>query len=413
MGFAEDKVYEYIKQNMPDFHCIRVNQLIRHLPCLSDADREEIAAYDDRKGNEHAVGELFVRLKCRRDWVRQFIRALRRNEQQDLADRVESEYNAHQVRAAFNSDLGDLKRPIQESELPEKGTDSSSTSRPKENVIRAPKPPSSVVTRTSLGIPGDTAGTTAREAQNALPGFPEGCQAFCNELDEEVELSKPGVLTSAGDGGREEPAERWPDAQETNGQYSGRSDRFFFSSAYSLGSNPLMISKSSIASSSTSRSPSNQPEENCYSSLSDHPPPTCAASNCSGGDEATKTSRDSLPPESSSTWDSTAVGTHEFRVVEYPSADLGEAASLRSGDSAYENPSPTFREHSRYQKGSSNKSGSPWNSEAPPGGSPQNVTGPRRGSDGTSFPLRDYVLPAAIAAFTSVVAFLFYKHLRN
>ncbi|XP_067389651.1 mitochondrial antiviral-signaling protein isoform X2 [Emydura macquarii macquarii] len=315
--------------------------------------------------------------------------------------------------AAFNSDLGDLKRPIQESELPEKGTDSSSTSRPKENVIRAPKPPSSVVTRTSLGIPGDTAGTTAREAQNALPGFPEGCQAFCNELDEEVELSKPGVLTSAGDGGREEPAERWPDAQETNGQYSGRSDRFFFSSAYSLGSNPLMISKSSIASSSTSRSPSNQPEENCYSSLSDHPPPTCAASNCSGGDEATKTSRDSLPPESSSTWDSTAVGTHEFRVVEYPSADLGEAASLRSGDSAYENPSPTFREHSRYQKGSSNKSGSPWNSEAPPGGSPQNVTGPRRGSDGTSFPLRDYVLPAAIAAFTSVVAFLFYKHLRN
>lgn len=39
MGFAEDKVYEYIRENMHDFHRIRVRQLIHHLPCLSDADR--------------------------------------------------------------------------------------------------------------------------------------------------------------------------------------------------------------------------------------------------------------------------------------------------------------------------------------------------------------------------------------
>uniref|UniRef100_A0A8C0HFI6 Uncharacterized protein n=1 Tax=Chelonoidis abingdonii TaxID=106734 RepID=A0A8C0HFI6_CHEAB len=39
MGFAEDKVYEYIRENMSDFHHTRVLQLIRHLPCLSDADR--------------------------------------------------------------------------------------------------------------------------------------------------------------------------------------------------------------------------------------------------------------------------------------------------------------------------------------------------------------------------------------
>uniref|UniRef100_A0A674J4A0 Uncharacterized protein n=1 Tax=Terrapene triunguis TaxID=2587831 RepID=A0A674J4A0_9SAUR len=36
MGFAEDKVYEYIREYMSDFHHIRVLQLIRHLPCLSD-----------------------------------------------------------------------------------------------------------------------------------------------------------------------------------------------------------------------------------------------------------------------------------------------------------------------------------------------------------------------------------------
>ncbi|TFJ98565.1 NACHT, LRR and PYD domains-containing protein 1-like [Platysternon megacephalum] len=276
---------------------------------------------------------------------------------------------------------------------------------------RAPKPPAPSVTRTSPGIPGSTAGTTAREAgwetHNALPGPPGGCQVFCSEPDEEVELSKPGVLISTG--GVEEPATRQPESPETNVQYSGRSDRFIFSSECSLGSNPLMISKSNSARSSSSRAQRNQPEENHYSSRSDHRPPAWAASNGPRRDEATKTSRASLPPESS-TWDSTAVGTHEVHVVEYPSADLGEAPGLRVVASTYDNPSPASSGSLRRLSGYSD---SPWNSEAPPGSSPQNDNRPRRDSDGTSFPLKDYILPAAVAAFTSVVAFLFYKHLRN
>ncbi|CAM4551031.1 unnamed protein product [Lepidochelys olivacea] len=290
---------------------------------------------------------------------------------------------------AFNSDLGELKSPVQECKLPTRETDSSSTSMPKENANQAPKPPAPSVTQSSPGFPGSTVRTTAREAgwkiQNALPGSPGGCQVFYSEPDEEVELSKPGVLTSTG--GVEEPAQRQPESPETNVQYSGRSNRFFLSSECTLGSNPLMISESSSACPSSSRAQRNQPEENHYSSQSDHPLPSWATSNGPRRVEATKTSRASLLPESSSTWDSTAVGTHEVHVVEYPGADLEEAPSLRVVASVYENPSPA-------------SSGS-------------NINRPKRDSDGTSFPLKDYILPAAIAAFASVVAFLFYKHLRN
>ncbi|XP_032622066.1 mitochondrial antiviral-signaling protein isoform X2 [Chelonoidis abingdonii] len=313
---------------------------------------------------------------------------------------------------AFNSDLGELKSPIQEHELPARETDRSSSSMPEENANQVPKAPAPSVTRTSPGIPGNIAGTTAREAewetQNTLPDPPGGCQTFYNELDEEVEFSKPGVLISTG--GVEKPAKRQPESSETNVQYSGRSDRFIFSGECSQDTSPLMISESSSACSNSGRAQRNQPEENHYSSRSDHRPPAWAASSGPRRDEATKTSRASLLPESSSTWDSTAVGTHEVHVVEYPSADLQEAPDLRVIASAYENPSPassgSLRRLSRY-------SNFPWNSEAPPESSPQNDNRLRQDSDGTSFPLKDYILPAAVAAFTSVVAFLFYKHLRN
>ncbi|XP_074847770.1 mitochondrial antiviral-signaling protein isoform X2 [Carettochelys insculpta] len=298
---------------------------------------------------------------------------------------------------AFTGDLGELKPPIQETKLPASSA-ARSTSLPKENANQMPKPLAPTVTRTST----ETSGSTAWE-----------------EPDEELGLNKPGVLMSTA--GREELASGEPDSAETNAPYSGNSKRFICSSSYSLGSNPLMISKSSTASSSIACSrdtQGNQPEENDYSSRSDHIPPALVASSGSGREGVVNTSRASLLPEScSSSWYSTAVETHEVHVVGYPNVDLGEAVAVRDGDCAYENPSPArsgpLRELSGYQRIKNNKARSPSNSETTPGDSPQKVNKPRPGSDGTSFPLKDYVLPAAITAFTSVVALLVYKYLRN
>lgn len=39
MGFAEDKVYKYIIQNLGNFKNIRVASLADSLSCLTDADR--------------------------------------------------------------------------------------------------------------------------------------------------------------------------------------------------------------------------------------------------------------------------------------------------------------------------------------------------------------------------------------
>ncbi|XP_074847771.1 mitochondrial antiviral-signaling protein isoform X3 [Carettochelys insculpta] len=643
MGFAEDKIYEYIRCNMSDFRSIRVINLLQHLPCLTDGDREKIQAEADRNGNEMGMWQIFYHLKSRSSWVKEFIEALRKEKYHDLAERVQEQYSAHQIQPrngaprpaashsppgslsasspmpppaadpdpqhtgptcqnnghasplarqaaglpgsgasppqaalwreescqhlgdyntpvqaveqlskqkvteeaqtpgrkapssqptgnagladvrasqdisnsgdgrvpaaihlspgspvggqlageralrreveraepdpqsqvhslapathklhpasrsepsnihatsssshptpashnkvpkpsgtrpatefsqvsgfssttaippsspglpsdpsgpAFTGDLGELKPPIQETKLPASSA-ARSTSLPKENANQMPKPLAPTVTRTST----ETSGSTAWE-----------------EPDEELGLNKPGVLMSTA--GREELASGEPDSAETNAPYSGNSKRFICSSSYSLGSNPLMISKSSTASSSIACSrdtQGNQPEENDYSSRSDHIPPALVASSGSGREGVVNTSRASLLPEScSSSWYSTAVETHEVHVVGYPNVDLGEAVAVRDGDCAYENPSPArsgpLRELSGYQRIKNNKARSPSNSETTPGDSPQKVNKPRPGSDGTSFPLKDYVLPAAITAFTSVVALLVYKYLRN
>ncbi|XP_063165842.1 mitochondrial antiviral-signaling protein isoform X2 [Candoia aspera] len=90
--FAEDKVKQYINNNLSRFLRIQVKQMI-HLQCFTDADRQEIRATCDREGNNQAVFIFFQCLCCRQGWVPLFIGALREGHMGDLADKLQGIYD--------------------------------------------------------------------------------------------------------------------------------------------------------------------------------------------------------------------------------------------------------------------------------------------------------------------------------
>ncbi|RXM28165.1 hypothetical protein EOD39_9994 [Acipenser ruthenus] len=81
MSFVSDKLYnDYIRPNM-----YRYVERIR-------ATQEEINARNDMCGNHVAMQKFFDCLKRRRNWPSEFIKALKRLEQDDLASELEQEY---------------------------------------------------------------------------------------------------------------------------------------------------------------------------------------------------------------------------------------------------------------------------------------------------------------------------------
>ncbi|XP_060103398.1 mitochondrial antiviral-signaling protein [Heteronotia binoei] len=96
MGFAEDKVKEYIERNYHRFHNVRLNQLLDFLPCLTAADRQQIRCSTDRHGDILSVHNFFSHLWCRRGWVTDLIAALENNNS-ELADVIRNVYQNAQL----------------------------------------------------------------------------------------------------------------------------------------------------------------------------------------------------------------------------------------------------------------------------------------------------------------------------
>ncbi|KAM6135707.1 LOW QUALITY PROTEIN: mitochondrial antiviral-signaling protein [Phoenicopterus ruber ruber] len=97
MGFAEDKVYAYILENLKNFKNIRVASLADSLRCLTDADRDELHTREETRGSQATVYKFYQHLKCRQGWVLDLIDALRRNNAGHLADELQNVYDSCQA----------------------------------------------------------------------------------------------------------------------------------------------------------------------------------------------------------------------------------------------------------------------------------------------------------------------------
>ncbi|NXV33622.1 MAVS protein, partial [Rissa tridactyla] len=100
MGFAEDKVYDYILKNLKNFRHIRVASLADSLSCLTDADRDELHAREEMRGSQATVYKFYQHLKCRQGWVLDLIDALRQNNAGHLADELQHIYESWQASLA-------------------------------------------------------------------------------------------------------------------------------------------------------------------------------------------------------------------------------------------------------------------------------------------------------------------------
>ncbi|XP_069060883.1 mitochondrial antiviral-signaling protein isoform X2 [Pleurodeles waltl] len=101
MGFAEDKMWDYVLKHLSDFHSITFMDVLDYLAgCLTTADMEGIKASLRNQGNQRSTYEFLDALRRRKDWVNELIRALRACRHEDLADRLQLEYDAHQPRGS-------------------------------------------------------------------------------------------------------------------------------------------------------------------------------------------------------------------------------------------------------------------------------------------------------------------------
>uniref|UniRef100_A0AAY4ETQ4 Mitochondrial antiviral-signaling protein n=1 Tax=Denticeps clupeoides TaxID=299321 RepID=A0AAY4ETQ4_9TELE len=117
MPYASDKLYnDFVRPRMSELASkVKVREILPHLPCLTQSDREEVEAKREMTGNYNAMQLLLDCLRRRERWPEQFIKALEECEQDTLAQLMYESYNTltgHTSNVCmFHSDLTDPLPP--------------------------------------------------------------------------------------------------------------------------------------------------------------------------------------------------------------------------------------------------------------------------------------------------------------
>nr|QGS83881.1 MAVS [Bostrychus sinensis] len=96
MSYASDQLYRgYLRKNMARIvSTVKPREIVVHLPCLTDHDRETIEAKREISGSFNAMVLLLDCLKRRENWPEQFIAALEACEHPAMAAEIQAEYDA-------------------------------------------------------------------------------------------------------------------------------------------------------------------------------------------------------------------------------------------------------------------------------------------------------------------------------
>ncbi|XP_067099812.1 mitochondrial antiviral-signaling protein isoform X1 [Osmerus mordax] len=163
MSFAGDKLYnDYIRKNMGTFNStVKVTEIMPHLPCLTQSDRDEIGAKREQAGNYNAMQLLVDCLKRRENWSEELISALRACEHYALAQVVQDKYNSFLVNPKSPSPATTVVKahvhpaptPNPSLPIPESSDDSASASPAQPAPLAEPAPQPSPPLRVAVDPP--------------------------------------------------------------------------------------------------------------------------------------------------------------------------------------------------------------------------------------------------------------------
>ncbi|XP_060918761.1 mitochondrial antiviral-signaling protein isoform X2 [Labrus mixtus] len=186
MSFARDKLYSgYLRRKMPIIvSTVKVREIIPHLPCLTDHDRENIEAKRETYGNHDGMVLLLDCLKRRENWPEEFIAAIEACQHTTIAAEIRAEYDS--LRGASNSNPSSPPTTVVRAHV-----------HPAPSAIQPPVPESGADSPAAVSPPAEAAAAPPPEpaAQPSpplqIPARPQAPQSSAAEVPEDVPPPEP------------------------------------------------------------------------------------------------------------------------------------------------------------------------------------------------------------------------------